>query len=767
MKKKTKGRKYRGKKYLSHAYEYEAAGEKLAESPDQSINKVRIIALMTVPIWLFLVYIMNGVWSLGYFLIHQLNMQVGFWSNFKKAAQGFLLKNYTLPFFVVIMTLLMAIGLATVIAYKFYFVKKKIAYGQKGDGRLNTLEETKEQFKAIPEAGEPFDGYGGALVSHYEDKFYIEDGQLNTIYAGTSRSGKGQTAVLQLIDNLSRAKKQSSMVINDPKEELYAASKQVLESRGYDVLAFNLVDPLAGMGDQLLALIVKYYKRGNIEYALQLVNALTYALYFDPEAGANKHFSETAQGAVSGIIIALLEVAEKTGEWEKCTMNNVAGMMTELASFKYMNADGVEVNALDEYFKNLPASSLAKKQYGSASFAGSREQGSIYSTVYRGLKPFVLPSLAKMTSRDSFDLKSVGFPKYIDMRVKDELVGQLLKVQFCRGDQIIGVSAIKVGYHGFIELNFDFELVSGDFFNVIDPNTGLFKQYQIQLTDRKVNYRTELTVTGGDLAIRSIEMHYSDRPTAIFMLVPDYDPSNHVLASIFINQLYTELAYQCSRTSGNECTRRVHMILDEFGNMPPISNLDQILTVTNGRNILWHLFVQSFNQIDKYGADAAKTIKDNCQTQIYIFSTNEDTIKEFSNKVGSKTIVSHNAAVNEVNLNNSISNTAEAQQILTVERISQFLEGETLVLRPLHRKDLAGRKVRPYPIFNTGKTEMPYAYQFLIKYGFDTKRDVNKLKFDIGNAEVDLEALKIDYSQFIKGDYAKRLYLQQQTNNAV
>ncbi|MGC3014779.1 TraG family conjugation protein, partial [Enterococcus faecium] len=81
--------------------------------------------------------------------------------------------------------------------------------------------------------------------------------------------------VLATSDNLSRAEKQSSMVVNDPKTVLYVGSKDELEARGYDVYAFNITDPQQSMSDNPLALIVKYWKRGDIVTATQFTNTFT------------------------------------------------------------------------------------------------------------------------------------------------------------------------------------------------------------------------------------------------------------------------------------------------------------------------------------------------------------------------------------------------------------------------------------------------------------------------------------------------------------
>ncbi len=98
-----------------------------------------------------------------------------------------------------------------------YRSDENVAYGQKGDSRFTTIEEIIGQYREIPEKTEVFEGYGGVPVSHYKDKYYIDTDTVNTAILGVSRSGKGEMIVVVMIDNLSRAKNQSSMVINDPK----------------------------------------------------------------------------------------------------------------------------------------------------------------------------------------------------------------------------------------------------------------------------------------------------------------------------------------------------------------------------------------------------------------------------------------------------------------------------------------------------------------------------------------------------------------------
>ncbi|MEE2015756.1 TraM recognition domain-containing protein, partial [Bacillus thuringiensis] len=262
------------------------------------------------------------------------------------------------------------------------------------------------------------------------------------------------------------------------------------------------------------------------------------------------------------------------------------------------------------------------------------------------------------------------------------------------------------------------------------------------------------------------KLSYSDKPTAVFMIVPDYDKSNHALASIFVKQLYTELSMNCNDTKGKKCYRRVHFLLDEFGNMPPIDDMGGVLTVCAGRNMLFNLVLQSYSQIEKLYDKEATEIKDNCQNHIYIMSTNKDTIEEISLRAGHKTPIGKSSNESHMEADNKLTKNADQQRIITPERLSQFIEGETLVLRALHRQDINRKKVRAYPIFNTKETSMPYRWQFLGK-DFDTSRDLNEIDIPSLHTGLDLTDLYLDFLDFILNKTAKKEYMKKQQANPV
>lgn len=614
---------------------------------------------------------------------------------------------------------------------------------------------TNTTYSQIPEMVR-FPGYGGIPISHivkrHKGYYYIDTETIHNIVIGTSRSGKGQTLVIPMIDILSRAEKQSSIVVNDPKGELYDAAAAILRKRGYKVYLLNLADASQSMAYNPLQLIIDKWLQGDKEGAMQLVNSLTYTLYHKENAGANSWVYEGAQKAVNGMIIALMEYCIKNHCIQKVTLNNIIDMVNELGTVNYQpdpDDQFTTKNLLDEYFNHLKQGSTAKGEFMTTSFSGDKAKGSIYSTIIQQLSIFHLPKMARMTSMNSLDLKSIGFPKWLNFNLDKKYQGKLLQVAFLDKDKHLKSKyEIRVGFGGFCQYNFDTELESSDYcmLRLRDKTGKKVTAYRISSIR---NEKCQLKTLRDDLKAEKVDLHYSNKPTAVFMKVPDYDSSNNALASIFISQLYSELAKQCSFMPGGKTVIRVHFILDEFGNMNPIKDMDQIMTVSAGRNLLYTLILQSYQQLyAKYGKEKGQTIKENGQNQILIKSNDTATNKEFSEQVGYKTVESSNINKSVLGKATNINVSADRVPLITPERLKDLMIGESIVLRPLHRSDLKHNDIRAFPIFNHGRTKMPYAYTFL-KDEFDPDINPNLLEVDVPHANLDLASLAINWRDWI------------------
>ena len=519
--------------------------------------------------------------------------------------------------------------------------------GQKGSRRWTTLPELQAQYRAIPESGS-FPGKGGIIISQYGNKLFIDDSAVNNLIIGTTRSGKGELIIIPSIDIYSRAKMQSSLIINDPKGEHTASGYDTLKKRGYDVYILNLIDLKSSMSFNPLQIIVEDYLNGDVDGAQLQARTFSSMLFYDPTA-KDKVWQNWSISLTNALILAHVIDCCESGEVEKISLYSVARM---LATYSTMQATPTRT-ALDIFFLSRPENDIARLQYATVLAADVRTKGNIYANTLSKLGQFTYSDVARLTARNDLDMLDIGF---------------------------------------------------------------------------------------------------GEKPVAVFLCTPDYDPSLHFLASLFIKQMYYRLAKQASRSPGNKCRREVVVELDEAGNMPPIPDFASMITVSLGRNIRFDIVVQAYSQLDKlYGRDDARTIVSNCGNQIYLLTTDTDTAKHFSNLIGDETISSVTRSGKGLfSLSKSRNEQPDGRPLLTAGELMELTPGETVVVRVIKRLDNKGRKVAPNPIFNTGDTTLQYRYESpYLSRAFDTSKALAGCPVDCGHNNIDLES--IVYQPFSAG----------------
>jgi type IV secretion system protein VirD4 len=134
-------------------------------------------------------------------------------------------------------------------------------------------------------------------------------------------------------------------------------------------------------------------------------------------------------------------------------------------------------------------------------------------------------------------------------------------------------------------------------------------------------------------------MVFADRPTALFLKIPDEKDTRHALAGVFVLSIYKALIKIASAREDLSLPRNVYFLLDEFGNMPKIDKFDKMITVGRSRKIWFEMVVQSYAQLNNvYGDKVADIIKSNCGLKLFIGSNDIDTCKEFSELCGNMTV---------------------------------------------------------------------------------------------------------------------------------
>jgi len=122
--------------------------------------------------------------------------------------------------------------------------------------------------------------------------------------------------------------------------------------------------------------------------------------------------------------------------------------------------------------------------------------------------------------------------------------------------------------------------------------------------------------------------------TAVFMITPDENTLYHSLISVFVKQCYTELILEAQKQPAKRLPRRVNFMLDEFSNLPQISDFPSMITASRSRNIRFNLIVQGINQLhDRYGPQA-ETIRGNCENWVFLHSREYSLLEELARLSG-------------------------------------------------------------------------------------------------------------------------------------
>ncbi|MDU1414933.1 MAG: type IV secretory system conjugative DNA transfer family protein, partial [Clostridium sp.] len=414
------------------------------------------------------------------------------------------------------------------------------------------------------------------------------------------------------------------------------------------------------------------------------------------------------------------------------------------------------VNALDNFFQNLPANSVAKMQYATSKFADGSARGSIFAVAMAELSRFTMNSVARMTSKNSIDLRDVGFNKRVTKTVR------VLVKERLEDDKDIIIRPIEntetKNYFtgiGNIEIKQGFEFKDEMFLK--DVKAFGYKGKEIKAKIEVDSIDIDIDEVGEYELIYSVtDDTYENKPVALFLVTPDYDGSNHVLSSIFIRQLYYVLAKEASLSETGKCEREVIFNLDEFGNMPAIEGFANIVTVCLGRKIRFNIVIQALSQLKKLYGEDDKTIIGNCGNLIYLLTNDNDTAEYISAGLGDQTIVTESRSGETLDITKNRTESIDSERLLRASALLEFQEGEMVVKRIIKRQDLKGNRIVPYPIHNHGETAMKFRWEYLGE-SFDNEKVFRKVRIKSKHRNVNLDDLLINFDES-EEDYIKRLH---------
>ncbi len=129
-----------------------------------------------------------------------------------------------------------------------------------------------------------------------------------------------------------------------------------------------------------------------------------------------------------------------------------------------------------------------------------------------------------------------------------------------------------------------------------------------------------------------------DQKTALFFIVSDTDPTFNFLVAMAQTQMFTALVQKADSRDDHRLPIHVRCLLDEVANIGKIPNLERLMATIRSREISACLILQSINQLKSLYKDDAETIKDTCDSTLFLGSQGQGTLKEMSEMLGKETI---------------------------------------------------------------------------------------------------------------------------------
>ena len=591
------------------------------------------------------------------------------------------------------------------IGYVVFAYKVKVSYGrldvgQHGTSRWTTRAEIKEQYKRIPDTKERFPGYGGFPIAREGNTLYIDDTSVNNLLIGMTRSGKGEIFVFPLIDIYSRAQFQPSMIITDPKLELAPAAIPTLCERGYEYHIINLIDPEYSAAFNPLHFITQQYKAGEVAEAQLLCQSFCATIFSPDTAGENKFFEDNSISLLTALILASIEDCIEADRLEN-----------EKRKFFTMRENR---RRKEEAYKRL--SDNEKKTYSLQQKIKLLLSENPVAEAHQLAGELSISEAEIKEAQAADEIKLIYKEKeYIETHENEKKINLFSIV-----NTFAVLSSTSVGRgKNMLDVYFE-ERPEGNISRLLYAAIGSAGEktkgsiYSNMLSAIKIFTYENIAKLTAKSTIDLKSIGFGRKPVAVFIGMPDYDSSNYFLVSTFISQLYLTLSRMATHSPTGKCSRQVVFILDEFGNLPAINDVDSFLNVGLGRNIYFNLILQSYMQLENvYGEKQGKIIKEACGNTVYILTNSAETTKEFSEELGTETITVVNRTGKLFSLSKERTEMQQERQLLTPKELTELLPGEVIVNR-LKRTDLNGSGIKSHPIANMGEDKMLYRYQYLI-----------------------------------------------------
>ncbi|MCH5155869.1 MAG: type IV secretory system conjugative DNA transfer family protein [Clostridiales bacterium] len=453
-----------------------------------------------------------------------------------------------------------------------------------------------------------------------------KDGKLIQTYSATeshvgviaaTRLGKTTSYVIPTIVSFARQKVKRSMIISDPKGELYRSTSQTLREQGYDVKLLNFRDYVHSECWNMLTPIFRKYQTAN-NIATQVTSFVENGEY------KYKFFGKiyTDENELERDVVLCSDML----------LDEVGNDIDMLCSM-FITTEKLQDPYWEDSARELLKAFLWAMLEDSDESAANRitEETFSFSTI--------LTILAQFRDDNGTHYNDSG---YFSSRKASSRALQLAKNNLLENASNTRKCVVAT----------------------FNTKMAVFRECAMRLITRCNSFDVE---------------GICDKPTAVFINYRDEVKVHYQVISLFVQNAYKYLIERANASGNGKLDVPFYFILDEFGNFPAIRDFETTISACAGRNIFFILIFQSYAQLNRvYGADVAEIIRDNLNMHVFFGSNNPATLRAFSEECGEYTRISPLSALNG-NGDGMEQFSIETIPLVTKSRLSHFAAGECII----------------------------------------------------------------------------------------
>ena len=232
-----------------------------------------------------------------------------------------------------------------------------------------------------------------------EKLYYIGD-DTHTLTIGATRSGKTRCLVIQSICAMGLAGE--SLLISDPKAELFHYTSAYLKKLGYEVICLDFKNPEKSTRYNLLQPVIDALKEKDMDRAEMYAWDITNILVGDNTSN-EKIWENGEKSTIAAAILCVVFDNMKRPEYQNLT--NVYWFIAEMS--KPVSGK----TPMSEYMKKLPSSHPARALMSIAEVAPSRTKGSFDTSALTTLRLFTSRSVYAITHKSDYNIADMGRKK--------------------------------------------------------------------------------------------------------------------------------------------------------------------------------------------------------------------------------------------------------------------------------------------------------------------------------------------------------------------